>query len=43
MTGRIQYALSPVLPALPFVRDGKLLALATEACRMLAQVKRFGW
>jgi tripartite-type tricarboxylate transporter receptor subunit TctC len=28
MTGRIQYSLSPVLPALPFIRDGKLLALA---------------
>jgi len=28
MTGRIQYALSPILPALPFIKDGKLLALA---------------
>jgi tripartite-type tricarboxylate transporter receptor subunit TctC len=27
MTGRIQYALSPILPALPFIKDGKLLAL----------------
>lgn len=28
MTGRIQYALSPILPALPHIKDGKLLALA---------------
>ena len=27
MTGRIQYCLSPVLPALPHIKDGKLLAL----------------
>jgi tripartite-type tricarboxylate transporter receptor subunit TctC len=27
MTARIQYSLSPLLPALPFIRDGKLLAL----------------
>jgi tripartite-type tricarboxylate transporter receptor subunit TctC len=26
-TGRIQYALSPILPALPFIKDGRLLAL----------------
>jgi tripartite-type tricarboxylate transporter receptor subunit TctC len=27
MTGRIQYSMAPLLPALPFIRDGKLLAL----------------
>ena len=27
MTGRIEYALSPILPALPHIKDGKLLAL----------------
>jgi tripartite-type tricarboxylate transporter receptor subunit TctC len=33
MTGRIQYSLSPVLPALPFIRDGKLLALAVTTAQ----------
>ena len=28
MTGRIQYYLSPLVPALPFINDGRLLALA---------------
>jgi tripartite-type tricarboxylate transporter receptor subunit TctC len=28
ITGRIQYSLSPILPALPHVKDGKLLAFA---------------
>lgn len=28
VTGRIQYSMSPLVPALPFIRDGKLLALA---------------
>ena len=27
MTGRVQYFLSPLLPALPFIREGRLLAL----------------
>jgi tripartite-type tricarboxylate transporter receptor subunit TctC len=27
VTGRIQYSMAPLLPALPFIRDGKLLAL----------------
>jgi tripartite-type tricarboxylate transporter receptor subunit TctC len=33
MTGRIEYCLSPVLPALPFIRDGKLLALAVTTAQ----------
>jgi tripartite-type tricarboxylate transporter receptor subunit TctC len=33
MTGRIQYMLSPFLPALPFIRDGKLLALAVTTAQ----------
>jgi tripartite-type tricarboxylate transporter receptor subunit TctC len=28
MTGRIQYLLAPLVPALPFVKEGRLLALA---------------
>src|SRR5262249_35075670 len=28
LTGRIQYSLSPILPALPHIKDGKLLGLA---------------
>jgi tripartite-type tricarboxylate transporter receptor subunit TctC len=27
VTGRIQYSMSPLVPALPFIKDGKLLAL----------------
>jgi tripartite-type tricarboxylate transporter receptor subunit TctC len=41
MTGRIQYCLSPILPAMPFVTDGKLLALAVTTAQrspMLQQV-----
>jgi tripartite-type tricarboxylate transporter receptor subunit TctC len=35
-TGRIQYSLSPLVPVLPFIRDGKLLALGvTTAQRSL--------
>ena len=33
MTGRIQYCLSPLVPALPFIRDGRLLALAVTTAR----------
>src|SRR5262249_51911005 len=33
MTGRIEYCLSPVLPALPFIREGKLLALAVTTAQ----------
>jgi tripartite-type tricarboxylate transporter receptor subunit TctC len=33
MTGRIEYCLSPVLPALPFIRDGKLLAFAVTTAQ----------
>jgi tripartite-type tricarboxylate transporter receptor subunit TctC len=41
MTGRIQYSLSPILPAMPFVTEGKLLALAVTTAQrspMLQQV-----
>ena len=30
VTGRIHYALSPLVPALPFIRDGRLLAVAVS-------------
>jgi tripartite-type tricarboxylate transporter receptor subunit TctC len=30
MTGRIDFAIVPLLPALPFIRDGKLIALAAN-------------
>jgi tripartite-type tricarboxylate transporter receptor subunit TctC len=34
MTGRIQYFISPMVPALPFIRDGRLIPLAvTTALR----------
>ena len=36
MTGRIQYCLSPLVPTLPFIKDGRLLALGvTTAQRSL--------
>src|SRR5262249_7907299 len=41
MTGRIQYSLSPILPAMPFLTEGKLLALAVTTAQrspMLQQV-----
>ena len=30
MTGRVQYSFSPMQPALPFIRDGRLLALGVS-------------
>jgi len=33
VTGRIQYSMSPLVPALPFIRDGKLLALAVTTAQ----------
>jgi tripartite-type tricarboxylate transporter receptor subunit TctC len=33
MTGRIQYFLAPLVPALPFIRDGRLLALAVTTAQ----------
>ena len=33
MTGRIHYFLTPLVPALPFVRDGRLLALAVSTAQ----------
>ncbi len=33
MTGRIHYFLSPLVPALPFFRDGRLLPLAVSTAR----------
>jgi tripartite-type tricarboxylate transporter receptor subunit TctC len=33
MTGRIHYFLSPLVPALPFIRDGRLLALAVSTAQ----------
>ena len=33
MTGRIHYFLTPLVPALPFIRDGRLLALAVSTAR----------
>src|SRR5262249_2023749 len=41
MTGRIQNSLSPILPALPFVTEGKLIALAVttaQRSQMLPEV-----
>jgi tripartite-type tricarboxylate transporter receptor subunit TctC len=32
-TGRIQYLLAPVVPAIPFIRDGRLLALAVTTAQ----------
>jgi len=39
LTGRIQYSLSPLAPALSFIKDGSLLALAvtTHSVRALLQ------
>jgi tripartite-type tricarboxylate transporter receptor subunit TctC len=36
MTGRIQYFFSPLLPALPFIKDGKLLALGVTTAQRSA-------
>jgi tripartite-type tricarboxylate transporter receptor subunit TctC len=37
MAGRVQYALSPFVPALPFIKDGRLLALGvTTSARSVA-------
>jgi len=33
MTGRVQYFFSPMVPALPFIKDGRLLALAVTSAR----------
>jgi|SRR5262245_16994989 len=33
MTGRIQYAMAPLVPALPFIKDGKLFALGVTTAR----------
>ena len=33
MTGRIHYFLTPLVPALPFIRDGRLLPLAVSTAR----------
>jgi len=33
MTGRIHYFLTPLVPALPFIRDGRLLALAVSTAQ----------
>ena len=33
MTGRVQYFISPMVPALPFVRDGRLLALGVTTAQ----------
>ncbi len=33
MTGRIQYFFSPLLPALPFIKDGRLLALGVTTAQ----------
>ena len=33
VTGRIQYSMSPLVPALPFIRDGKLLALGVTTAQ----------
>jgi len=33
VTGRIQYSMSPLVPALPFIRDGKLLAWAVTTAQ----------
>jgi tripartite-type tricarboxylate transporter receptor subunit TctC len=39
VTGRIQYAMSPLVPALPFIRDGKLLALAVTTAQRSATLE----
>jgi len=39
MTGRIQYSLSPILPAMPFVKDGKLLALGVTTAHRSPMLK----
>jgi tripartite-type tricarboxylate transporter receptor subunit TctC len=39
MAGRIQYCLSPVLPALPFLRDGKLIGLAVTTAERSPMLK----
>jgi tripartite-type tricarboxylate transporter receptor subunit TctC len=36
VTGRIHYLLSPLVPALPFIRDGRLLPLAVTTTRRVA-------
>ena len=36
MTGRIHFSLSPLVPALPFIRDGKLLALGVTTAKRSA-------
>ena len=36
MTGRIQYMLSPLVPALPFIKDGRVLALAVTTAQRTA-------
>ena len=36
VTGRIHYLLSPLVPALPFIRDGRLLPLAVTTARRVA-------
>lgn len=36
VTGRIHYVLTPLVPALPFIRDGRLLALAVSTPRRAA-------
>ena len=33
MTGRVDFYFSPIAPALPFIRDGKLLALAVSSSK----------
>jgi tripartite-type tricarboxylate transporter receptor subunit TctC len=33
MTGRVQYSFSPMQPALPFIRDGRLLALGVSTAQ----------
>ncbi len=36
VTGRIQFVLTPLVPALPFIRDGRLLPLAVTTARRAA-------
>ena len=36
LTGRIQFVLTPLVPALPFIRDGRLLPLAVTTARRAA-------
>jgi tripartite-type tricarboxylate transporter receptor subunit TctC len=36
MTGRVQFALAPASNAVPFIRDGKLLALAVSPAKRIA-------